>query len=369
MICILTHEYPPVRGGAGVYCREMALAASKNSIKVSVWAPSGSIKDDSFKLTYLPWKGSQSFFSSWRLVHKTKKSIIDEHTQNTVLHLAEPGSTRAFIRFGWLIRKKLRIIITIHGSELLRFTRNPVERWLFKKLLYRCSKIHVLSRFNEKKLVDLYPITKSIVKRIPGAPASGLTLSKPASETQNNLNTIQILCVGRIHPRKGQDQILNALMKLQKETQKKINVCFVGPGTKTKYFLSIKNLADEFSGKVSFEDDCTDQKLSFIYAKSDIFALTSLPKANSVEGFGLVYLEAAAYGLPIIANQTGGVEDTVVNEKTGLLSKPRDLENLTKNFKRLIDDEPLRKKLGANGIEWANSHDWERTAKDLYSNN
>ena len=369
MICILTHEYPPVRGGAGVYCREMALAASKNSIKVSVWAPSGSIKDDSFKLTYLPWKGSQSFFSSWRLVHKTKKSIIDEHTQNTVLHLAEPGSTRAFIRFGWLIRKKLRIIITIHGSELLRFTRNPVERWLFKKLLYRCSKIHVLSRFNEKKLVDLYPITKSIVKRIPGAPASGLTLSKPASETQNNLNTIQILCVGRIHPRKGQDQILNALMKLQKETQKKINVCFVGPGTKTKYFLSIKNLADEFSGKVSFEDDCTDQKLSFIYAKSDIFALTSLPKANSVEGFGLVYLEAAAYGLPIIANQTGGVEDTVINEKTGLLSKPRDLENLTKNFKRLIDDELLRKKLGANGIEWANSHDWERTAKDLYSNN
>ena len=369
MICILTHEYPPARGGAGVYCREMALAASKNSIKVSVWAPSGSIKDDSFKLTDLPWKGSQSFFSSWRLVHKTKKSIIDEDTPNTTLHLAEPGSTRAFIRFGWLIRKKLRFIITIHGSELLRFTRNPVERWLFKKLLHRCSKIHVLSRFNEKKLVDLYPTTKSIVKRIPGAPASGLTLSKPESETKNDLNNIQILCVGRIHPRKGQDQILNALMKLPKETQKKINLCFVGPCTKPKYFLSIKNLVDEFSGKVSFEDDCTDQKLSSIYAKSDIFALTSLPKANSVEGFGLVYLEAAAFGLPIIANQTGGVEDTVINEKTGLLSKPRDLENLTKNFKRLIDDEPLRKKLGANGIEWANSHDWERTAKDLYSNN
>ena len=71
----------------------------------------------------------------------------------------------------------------------------------------------------------------------------------------------------------------------------------------------------------------------------------------------------------IIANQTGGVEDTVINEKTGLLSKPRDLENLTQNFKRLIDDEPLRKQLGANGIEWANSHDWERTAKGLYSNN
>ena len=239
---------------------------------------------------------------------------------------------------------------------------------MFKKLLSRSSKIHVLSRFNEKKLLNLYPFTKGIVKRIPGAPASGLNLSKPESETQNNSNIIQILCVGRIHPRKGQDQILNALVKLPNETQKKINLCFVGPSTKPKYFLSIKKLVHEFSGKVIFEDDCTDQKLSSIYAKSDIFTLTSLPKPKSVEGFGFVYLEAAAYGLPIIANQTGGVEDTVVNEKTGLLSKPGDLENLTKNFKKLIDDEPLRKKLGANGIEWANSHDWERTAKGLYSN-
>ena len=144
-------------------------------------------------------------------------------------------------------------------------------------------------------MVDLYPITKSIVKRIPGAPASGLTLSKPESETKNDLNNIQILCVGRIHPRKGQDQILNAPDEITKRNTKKINVCFVGPGKKPKYFLSIKNLVNEFLGKVSFEDDCTDQQLSSIYARSDIFALTSLPKANSLEGFGLVYLEAAAF--------------------------------------------------------------------------
>ena len=83
-------------------------------------------------------------------------------------------------------------------------------------------------------------------------------------------------------------------------------------------------------------------KLSSIYAKSNIsFYITTKSKQSG--GFWISLFEAAAYGLPIVANQTGGVEDTVVNEKTGLLSKPRDLENLTGNFKRLIDDELLEK--------------------------
>ena len=60
MICILTHEYPPARGGAEFTVEKWHLPPV-NSIKVSVWAPLGSIKDDSFKLTDLPWKGSQSF--------------------------------------------------------------------------------------------------------------------------------------------------------------------------------------------------------------------------------------------------------------------------------------------------------------------
>ena len=75
MIHILTHEYPPQRGGAGVYCREIALAACKNSMKVSVWAPNGSTKDDEIEMLELPWAGSQNFISSWKLVREIKKFI------------------------------------------------------------------------------------------------------------------------------------------------------------------------------------------------------------------------------------------------------------------------------------------------------
>ena len=75
MIHILTHEYPPQRGGAGVYCREIALAACKNSMKVSVWAPTGSTKDDEIEMLELPWAGSQNFISSWKLVRKSKNLL------------------------------------------------------------------------------------------------------------------------------------------------------------------------------------------------------------------------------------------------------------------------------------------------------
>lgn len=367
MIHILTHEYPPQRGGAGVYCREIALAACKNSMKISVWAPSGSTLDSNIEMIELPWCGSQSFFSSWKLVQKTKKFITQKKNHKVIFHLAEPGSTRAFIRFGWLLRPKIKFILTIHGSELLRFTRNPIEKWLFKKLLSRCSRIHVLSKFNENQLIGMYPFTKTFTLRIPGAPASDVITRKQKIESQTNSETIQILSVGRIHPRKGQDQIIRALLQLSKETQKNLYLCFVGPNNHPKYSMTIRNLVKDFAGEVTFEGDCTNQKLASIYAESDIFALTSFPTIKSVEGFGLVYLEASAHGLPIIASKTGGVEDTVIDKETGLLSEPNDIEALSKNLLTLISDKNYRKKIGQNGIEWASRHNWGNTAKKLYS--
>ena len=367
MIHILTHEYPPQRGGAGVYCREMAIAAQKNSIKVLVWAPLGSSIDSNIKMIELPWIGSQSFVSSWKLIQKTKKFITTKEDHRAVFHLAEPGSTRAFIRFGWLISPEIKFILTIHGSELLKFTRNPFEKWLFKKLLSRCSRIHVLSKFNESQLIGLYPFTKTYIKRTPGAPASGVITPKQKLENQTNSETIRIVSVGRIHPRKGQDQILLALLKLPKTTQKSLQLSFVGPTNNPKYSMSIQNLVKEFAGEVTFKGDCTDQELASIYAESDIFALTSLPTPKSVEGFGFVYLEASAHGLPIIANKTGGVEDAVIDNETGLLSEPNDIETLSKNFFTLISDKNYRKRIGQNGIEWSISHNWDNTAMKLYS--
>ena len=94
--------------------------------------------------------------------------------------------------------------------------------------------------------------------------------------------------------------------------------------------------------------------------------MTSMPYRNSIEGFGLVYLEAAAHGLPIIANRVGGVEDAVSDGENGILVDPGDEPSLTKALNRLIENGNLREKMGAKGLAWSRSFSWHNAFKTLF---
>ena len=94
-----------------------------------------------------------------------------------------------------------------------------------------------------------------------------------------------------------------------------------------------------------------------------------MPHPHSVEGFGFVYLDASLHGLPILANRTGGVEDAVLENKTGILVDPGDTDSLTTQLMRLISDDNLCKLLGENGRKWARENSWDRVARELYEIN
>jgi phosphatidylinositol alpha-1,6-mannosyltransferase len=365
-INIITHEFPPYRGGAGIYCYELALAVSNLGGKVKIWAPNGSEEKDAIEIQKLSWKGSHGLIASWKLVKKIQNSLKESSCKD-VFHLAELGSSRAFLRFGWRIKKKLRLFLTIHGSELIRFTGNPIEKWLFKKLILKCEVIHVLSQHNRRKLLEFCPTVENKIRLIPGAPGSHVISTSPLLKDSAIKNKIQILCVGRIHPRKGQDQILLALNTLPFEEQKNLVVRFAGPKTKTKFFGNLLQISKKFAGEIIFHGDCTDNEVRELYNSSDLFALTSMPKAKSVEGFGFVYLEASSYGLPIIANRTGGVEDAVIDGKTGLLAKPGDIKGLSIILRKLVINDKVRERIGKEGKRWAKNFTWDKVARGLYN--
>ena len=119
--------------------------------------------------------------------------------------------------------------------------------------------------------------------------------------------------------------------------------------------------------KVQFFGNLPDDELAGIYEGADIFAMTSVNLDRSVEGFGLVYLEAAAHGLPVVAHDVGGVSEAVVDGITGLLVPPDRPVQLAAAFEKLIHDEPLRKKLGAAGREWAGRNCWKESAEALFN--
>jgi glycosyltransferase involved in cell wall biosynthesis len=110
----------------------------------------------------------------------------------------------------------------------------------------------------------------------------------------------------------------------------------------------------------------SDEELDHVYDRADIFAMTSVNLADSIEGFGLVYLEASAHGLPVVAHSVGGVPEAVVDGKTGLLVPPHHPQQLTAAFARLIADPALRRQYGSAGFAWARRHTWQQSARALY---
>ena len=364
-IILLTHEYPPIRGGAGVYCHELAMAAFELGARIEVVAPKGSIYHQDPKLRELTWEGSQSWISSLRLLFFIRK-FYNRKDKKLLLHVADIGVCKAFIRFGFLLPRQNRIMVTIHGSELLKFTRNPIERFYFHLFLRKCETIHVLSKFNYEKCSEFCPFTISKLKLIPGAPSSVVNYDPQKARILEDTKILQILCVGRIHPRKGQVLLLRAASMLPIALQSKIQINFIGPIKDIRYHQKILSLSDKFNGKIKIMGDISETELSAFYKNSDIFCLTPNTLKDSVEGFGFVYLEASAYGLPIIATRVGGVEDAVLDGETGLLSNPEKLDELKQNLLRLIENKKLRTEMSKRGQKWSAQHTWSKIAEEIY---
>ena len=362
-IIILTYEYPPTRGGAGIYCEELGFAAANAGFDLEVWSPFESSRSDELKDYPLPFKGSQSLCSSFRIMLEARKRISQIHSP-FLLHVAEPGALRAFLRFRWFLKPLPPYLITIHGSELLRFTGNRFECRLFRKTLAESKSIHVLSSFNRRSLLQFCPAAKDLIKMIPGAPARKVLPTMIQGEKSEE--TVNILCVGRIHPRKGQDKLINAVNQLPEHLRKKTRLCFVGPVVDQSFYRSLEQDAKRSGCEIMFLGELSDGELREQYERADVFGLTSMPRKDSIEGFGFVYLEASSHGLPILAHRIGGVEDAVRHEETGLLVDPLSEADLCNSLERLVTDSELRAKLGENGKKWANHHSWRKVAEKLY---
>ena len=90
--------------------------------------------------------------------------------------------------------------------------------------------------------------------------------------------------------------------------------------------------------------------------------------AGSVEGFGIVYLEASASGLPVVAANSGGAAEAVIENQTGLLVPPDDPDALGHALDRLLSDAEMRQRFGRAGRKWVESEmNWDRAARQFLS--
>ena len=93
----------------------------------------------------------------------------------------------------------------------------------------------------------------------------------------------------------------------------------------------------------------TEPEKSLVLQNSDVFIMTPTTIGESVEGFGMVFIDAAFHGIASIGTFSGGIPDAVINNQTGLLSEDGNQESITKNIDKLLSNQKLRYELGRNG--------------------
>lgn len=234
--------------------------------------------------------------------------------------------------------------------------RRFINRIIEKIRLYYADLIIATSEYSKNEIVSV-GINPELVHVLPPGldreKFKDLSLdSKLASEDRK-----EILCVGNYVPRKGIIYLIEALSKIK---EKSFILNLVGNRkNNSAYYNQLKHAVEKLKLEefVVFHDGTDQENLKKLYASADIFVLPSFK-----ETFGIVFLEAMHYKLPIITTNVSAIPELVEEGKNGLLVPPADSQALANAISKLIENPDLIKQMGEIGSKKVkNSYYWEQT--------
>lgn len=261
------------------------------------------------------------------------------------------------------LNKKL-IINGVGTYSVLPLYQRKYKRlliWAYKK----ASKILCISHFTASEIKKAVELDNIEVVTL------GVDLKKfgncPSKDKKTDDQKV-ILSVGGLMFRKGYHISIQAVAKV-KESYPDILYYIIGNQSNEEYFNSLKKMVRDYGldGNIKFLSNISDEELSMMYCDADLFLLTSVNDEHKFEGFGLVYLEANAEGLPVIGTLNCGAEDAIKDGYSGFLVPQNNAEETAKAILKILDDENISEKMKGNALLWAKANSWD-TVIDKYIN-
>jgi phosphatidyl-myo-inositol dimannoside synthase len=291
------------------------------------------------------------------LVIETVKELVKKHEPGWVFFCVLNDVCCIPLRY--LKRTGVRCGAIAHGSEVQRL-RVPNQVW-FRRAIGLCEPIIAVSDFTRRSLIPWGVLEEKIFVLHPAltleiVQGSSLAREQHARQGASEAETVlTILTIGRLVERKGIQTILEAISRLSTECYNfRYIVIGDGPFRKELEDLSRRLSVDEM---VTFLGNVTETAKADQLFACDIFAMTPFQdSAGDVEGFGIVFMEAALFGKPVIGTRSGGVADAVIDGQTGILVSPGNVDELVIAIRRLADNQGLRRRLGDSGRQWAVEH-------------
>lgn len=248
--------------------------------------------------------------------------------------------------------------VLVHGNDFLA-AQNRWHRPFFNDLLKQGQPIVANSRATAVALQKIISRTATVI--YPGT--DPVRFSPTHRTAEGSMPTL--LTLGRLVPRKGIDTLLQALPRILQETAVTYQIGGSGPDRERLEKMT-RDLGVEHA--VRFLGRVPEDVLPQIYANADLFVMPNreIQDAGSLEGFGIVFLEANASGVPVVAGKSGGAVEAVQDGKTGLLVAPDSVEALATAVLTLLKDEQKRRQMGQAGRHWVETEmNWERTAQQF----
>jgi phosphatidylinositol alpha-1,6-mannosyltransferase len=362
---VITNDFPPRVGGVQQYVWNLVrnLPADRVAVLAPNW-PGWREHDRGLPFSVHRWP-ARFMWPTTGLVRRVR-SLVREHGAEVVLFghgyplpLMVPELAVAGIPS----------VVLTHGAEVW-LARAPTVAQSMRWALGRARAVTAVSRWTARALDRVLPPGLPPILLHPAVDPDRFSPSVDGAtvRARHGLDGRSVVsCVSRLVPRKGQD-VLIAGMTYVRELVPDAVLMVVGDGT---YRDRLEGLAEQApAGSVVFAGAVPDEDLPAHYASCDLFAMPCRSRWGGleVEGFGIVYLEAAAAGKAAVAGRSGGAEEAVADEVTGLLVEGAEPKAVALTISGLLNDPATLARMGSAGRERVEREfTWVRQSERLSS--
>ncbi|MDF9812700.1 phosphatidylinositol alpha-1,6-mannosyltransferase [Streptomyces sp. SPB162] len=265
-----------------------------------------------------------------------------------------------------------RLVATTHGHEAA-WAQLPASRQLLRRIGEGTDTITYLGEYTRSRIARA--LTPEAVARMvhlpPGVDEKTFHPASGGAAVRSALGLADrpvVVCVSRLVPRKGQDTLILAMPRILAAVPDAV-LLVVGGGP---YAEDLAELAARtgVTHSVRFTGPVPWEELPAHYGAGDVFAMPCRTRRGGldVEGLGIVYLEASATGLPVVAGDSGGAPDAVLDGETGWVVPGGSPAQAADRIVTLLGDPELRRRMGERGRGWVEeAWRWDLLAERLKS--
>ncbi|MBH5334441.1 glycosyltransferase family 4 protein [Streptomyces pactum] len=357
---LVTNDFPPRPGGIQSFLHNLALRLDPERIVVyaSTWKHGREGAEATARFDaeqpYPVVRDRTTVLLPTPRVTRRATELLREHGCTSVwfgaaapLGLMAPALREAGAR---------RLVATTHGHEA-GWAQLPAARAALRRIGDATDTVTYLGGYTRSRIAGALSRSAAarMVQLTPGVdervfhPASG---GEAVRARLGLADRPVVVCVSRLVPRKGQDTLIRAMPRILRQVPDAA-LLIVGGGP---YERDLRRLVETtaVARSVFFTGTVPGEELPAHYGAGDVFAMPCRTRRRGldVEGLGIVYLEASATGLPVIAGDSGGAPDAVLDGETGWVVRGGSVAQTAERIVALLEDPELRRRMGERGRAW-----------------